>query len=269
MSTFFSVTDTDELKENVENHNYYLSLIVNNAMETSCKIAFKGKQKIQQNSVFSFNGYNGKFSTIRNNKEVEEEVMFTYKCIVELEQTFKVDTTFSNRVNEIINNKVIADKAKEVARSTNTINKSTVPVSRHFELQTGGYNEEAWWNERENYMSPSSYESKPYSSKKEVLEDDELEDMVADCLCLKYQCKKDMEEAFFMANKDYLERGQKYIDEVGMFFRNMYPAYTGEDEADEATLTSVLETIFYYGDDNFSKLTQELAVELAVATEVK
>lgn len=265
-STFFSGTDTAELKDNVENHNYYLSLIVNNAMETSCKIAFKGKQKIQQNSIMSFNGYDGKLSTIRSNKAVEEEVMFTYKCEVELEQSFKVGTSFSGRVHEIIDNKIAADKVAEEARiALAAKNKSTLPVTKHYALQTGNvseYNEDKWWEERESYMSGSEYGTKSsFNKPANTLEDDELEDMVADCLCLKYECKKDVEEALFSANKDYIERGEKYIAEVGIFFRNMYPAYTGDDEPTEEVLTSILETLYYHGEDDFSELVELLAVE--------
>ena len=40
MDTFFSGTDTDELKENCPNHNFYVSLIVNNANDNCAKIAF-------------------------------------------------------------------------------------------------------------------------------------------------------------------------------------------------------------------------------------
>lgn len=256
MPTFFSGTDTDELKENIENHNYYLSLIVNNAMDTSCKIAFKGKQKIQQNSVFSFDGYNGRLSTIRNNKEVEEETMFTYECEVELEQNFKIKSEFTNRVNVIIENKIAADKkAKELAAKK----PATTTPTRYFNHDS--YNDFNEGNYRESFEVPvkkASFFTKP----EDILEDDELEAMVADCLCQQYTCKKDMDEAFFLANIDYKNKGEKYIAEVGMFFRNMYPAYAGEDEPTEAVLTSVLETLYFYGEDEFPDLTELLALEL-------
>lgn len=40
MSTFFSGTDNEELQDNVDKHNYYLSLIVNFASTYSAKVAF-------------------------------------------------------------------------------------------------------------------------------------------------------------------------------------------------------------------------------------
>ena len=42
MATFFSGTDTDELRTNATNYNYYLSLIVNNKMEMTAKLAIPG-----------------------------------------------------------------------------------------------------------------------------------------------------------------------------------------------------------------------------------
>lgn len=261
-STFFSGTDTSELKDNVDNHNYYLSLIVNNAMETSCKIAFKGKQSIQQHSIISFNGYDGKLSTIKNNTKLEEDVMFTYNCNVELEQSFNVSSTFSKRVDEIISNKVAADEAKKLEQASK---KSTLPINKYYNQasfqRSFEFDEEEPWI-KDTLAQEEKYESKSYNNKKDILEDDELEGMVADCLCGKYQCLKTVDEALFSANIDYKEKGEKYIAEVGIFFRNMYPAYTGEDEPDESMLTDVLETLYFYGEDEFPELTELLAIEL-------
>jgi proteasome lid subunit RPN8/RPN11 len=43
MRVFFSGTDMSELIDNSEFHNYYVSLIVNNFMETTAKVAFRGE----------------------------------------------------------------------------------------------------------------------------------------------------------------------------------------------------------------------------------
>lgn len=45
MGVFFSGTDNEEINENSEFHNYYLSLIVNNKEEMCAKIAFRTKVK--------------------------------------------------------------------------------------------------------------------------------------------------------------------------------------------------------------------------------
>lgn len=45
MAVFFSGTDNDEIVENSENHNYYLSIIVNNFNEITAKIAMRTSVK--------------------------------------------------------------------------------------------------------------------------------------------------------------------------------------------------------------------------------
>lgn len=51
MGTFFSGTDMDELSDNAENHNFYLSLIVNNKMDFKAKIAYIIKPNVQTSYV--------------------------------------------------------------------------------------------------------------------------------------------------------------------------------------------------------------------------
>jgi len=46
MNSYFSGTDMDELNENTENHNWYLSLIVNNRKEMVAKIGFRAETTI-------------------------------------------------------------------------------------------------------------------------------------------------------------------------------------------------------------------------------
>lgn len=45
MQTFFSDTDVSEIQDNVSKYNYYISLIVNNSYDWSCKLAIKTKVK--------------------------------------------------------------------------------------------------------------------------------------------------------------------------------------------------------------------------------
>ena len=51
MSVFFSGTDMSELEDNSPNHNYYLSLIVNNFMDFCAKVCFIAQA---ENETFSF-----------------------------------------------------------------------------------------------------------------------------------------------------------------------------------------------------------------------
>ena len=48
---FFSGTDWSELEDNASNHNYYLSLIVNNFMDFCAKVCFIAEAK---NETFNF-----------------------------------------------------------------------------------------------------------------------------------------------------------------------------------------------------------------------
>ena len=43
MSVFFSGTDNNDLRENTLTHNFYLSVIVNNAFDVSARLAFRGE----------------------------------------------------------------------------------------------------------------------------------------------------------------------------------------------------------------------------------
>lgn len=90
MRTFFSGTDNAALHENAPQHNYFLSLIVNFACNTDCKLAFMGEE--------TPNRY------IRNNRgeliplnPVREEVMFTADCEVIIEGEEK----YINKIREI------------------------------------------------------------------------------------------------------------------------------------------------------------------------
>lgn len=83
MATFFSGTDTDELHENAQNYNYYLSLIVNHASIPCAKIGLVGKRQTANPNI-SFKGESGNdtqfvFSSTQQN---EETVIVEISCDV-------------------------------------------------------------------------------------------------------------------------------------------------------------------------------------------
>lgn len=96
MNVFFSGTDMEELHENSEFHNYYLSLIVNNRMEMEAKVAFRGKT----------NGYTcldekGEEWTL--NLKESKDTLFVFPCDIVLETPkVEVDKSFKERVKEVI-----------------------------------------------------------------------------------------------------------------------------------------------------------------------
>lgn len=102
METFFSGTDMRELHDNAPNHNYYLSLIVNNSFTPTAKIAFKGERMITKKEVTSFFDANGRLIKSTSNTEAKEEVLFIYDCDFEYNMEINVEDSFKTRVNNLI-----------------------------------------------------------------------------------------------------------------------------------------------------------------------
>jgi len=115
MPTFFSGEDMDELQTNVGNHNTYLSLIVNNRMETCAKLAVKGKVESSQR-VCSLLDPDGEEVSVRLLDDVEE-VMFTYDCDIQLPASFEKD--FLDRVAHITKPKVPVQTTLFTPKTTN------------------------------------------------------------------------------------------------------------------------------------------------------
>lgn len=97
MGVFFSVTDMSELTINCSNHNFYLSLIVNNFMEMTAKLVYK----VIPCAYLSRdeNGEEYEMEALGN----EVPLMFIHDCIIERPiQEELVNETFSKRVKEIM-----------------------------------------------------------------------------------------------------------------------------------------------------------------------
>lgn len=96
MKSYFSGVDMDELDDNTEFHNYYLSLVVNNRKEMVAKVAFRG----------DINGYgckkeDGEPWTLKLSNA--RQVMFTFDCEINAPVTLTtVPQEFLDRTNEII-----------------------------------------------------------------------------------------------------------------------------------------------------------------------
>lgn len=95
MKTFFSGTDNDEVNENSEFQNPYLSIIVNNRGDYSAKIAFRGQAK-ESSVSYDFVDIDGKQSQFVNNSK--KEVVFCYECDV---INPEYDEDFANQINNI------------------------------------------------------------------------------------------------------------------------------------------------------------------------
>lgn len=111
MSTFFSPTDNSELEDNSKNHNIYLSLIVNNKLETCARIAFRGTLKKDNKQTISFTDNNGEQRVVKKTIKEEKEVMFVYDCKINF--TSEVSESFKERVQTIIDEADLRVKAAQ------------------------------------------------------------------------------------------------------------------------------------------------------------
>ena len=103
MNTFFSGTDTDELKDNSEFHNLYLSVITNNAFDFTSRIAFRAKVKSRVETVDE----DGETYIIEN--LASEKIVYSYDCeVYTSEPMLQITSTFRERVAEIIKIKALA-----------------------------------------------------------------------------------------------------------------------------------------------------------------
>lgn len=82
MPTFFSGEDWSELDETSSQHNFYLSLIINNFNEFTAKVAFTGKVKTQISNKYQCLDQDGEtYQVIAGETEiVEKKVLFNYDC---------------------------------------------------------------------------------------------------------------------------------------------------------------------------------------------
>jgi proteasome lid subunit RPN8/RPN11 len=124
MAVFFSGTDNQELIDNSEFHNYYLSLIVNNHNEMTAKVAFRAQKKSTIESVLYFNDSSGVRKSKNTSNTVEETSIYAYPCKIILPNA--IDQTLIDRFTEIIKKKLT-----EAKKNGSTLNlfSETPPIS--------------------------------------------------------------------------------------------------------------------------------------------
>jgi hypothetical protein len=82
MGVFFSGEDISELEDNVDNYDYYLSLVVNNKMNKVAKIVFPGKEQKETKFKRSFKDILKNIINIDSTETEEVDIMFTIDCTV-------------------------------------------------------------------------------------------------------------------------------------------------------------------------------------------
>jgi hypothetical protein len=117
MAVFFSGTDMAELNDNAPAHNFYLSLIVNNAMDFLAKVAFIGEAKkdIKQVPYTAKNVQGHDYIIERQDFEVNTQKLFIFDCDIYSDlQELSVTEQFINQVAKIMEPKPVKTFPKQV-----------------------------------------------------------------------------------------------------------------------------------------------------------
>lgn len=118
MSAYFSGTDTQELMDNSDKHNYYLSLIVNFSGNYVAKVAF-----ISERKTTSYLQYNDDTGTVKKFQEVKTEktlVTIDMQIVLEYNNSF-----FYDRIKQIYKKKEDEKKMKAQADKMKSFNKTS------------------------------------------------------------------------------------------------------------------------------------------------
>jgi hypothetical protein len=105
MGVFFSGTDMAELNDNAGAHNYYLSLIVNNYMDFTAKVAFiaEAKKDINQVPYTAKNSEGKDYIVDKEDFVVDTKKLFIYNCdIISSKPEIVVAEDFKKQVAKIM-----------------------------------------------------------------------------------------------------------------------------------------------------------------------
>lgn len=123
MNVFFSGTDVDELQDNAEAHNFYLSLVINNFMEMVAKVVFVGTSTHPK--VYTCTDELGEAYEFEI--ENSEKALMVYDCKIEQpEEEIVVDQQFKQTLQEVRmkinkrNEEEAKKKAAAIAAKTGT-----------------------------------------------------------------------------------------------------------------------------------------------------
>jgi hypothetical protein len=114
MSAFFSGTDTEELNDNVDKHNYYLSLIVNFSGNYTAKVAFLMEKKTV--STISYMDDSGQPSEFVDETEGKSMGLIEMDIVMDYHNDF-----FYKRLKEIKDDKKKKEEAAKAKKSTSEI----------------------------------------------------------------------------------------------------------------------------------------------------
>lgn len=162
MAVFFSGTDMDELVDNTQNHNYYLSLIVNNYMEMTAKVAFRAKLDKEHEIPYMSLDENGESYMVDLASVSGGEKMYTYDCdIIIPYKELILPEEFTKRVDDIIkkSDKKITVPTPYFQKSKKGKNKNTKKTVRRI-----GGKKVTTFRENKDVMDLEDYVDDDYST---------------------------------------------------------------------------------------------------------
>lgn len=149
---FFSGTDMAELNDNCGGHNFYLSLIVNNALDFTAKIAFSATadKNIEDVPYYALDNNGKQYVIGTKNFVIKKEKMYTYDCAIlsPKREIITVDDYFANNVAEIM-------KPKPVYNTPSITHNDT----KNYSNQWGEMKDGVWTAKKANDKPPVSIPS--------------------------------------------------------------------------------------------------------------
>ena len=122
MKSYFSGTDMDELVENSEFHNYYLSIVVNNRNEIVGKVGFRGAGV--DNAIYECNTGNG--NPYKLSAATNKTIQFVYDCDIEIEDAINVGEDFEKRTTAIITKSNNKNAERQLANTMKSIPQNSI-----------------------------------------------------------------------------------------------------------------------------------------------
>lgn len=151
MAVFFSGTDWSELEDNAPNHNFYLSLIVNNKMDFCAKVCFIADTDVEEVTVpyYAKDEHGNRYKYGNQPVSSKKDKLIVYDCDIETPELAKPDEAFLARTKFIIDKakpkyptytgKVHGSTTHKVGfTSTKVHNKSKIPNTPYRYIGEGG-----------------------------------------------------------------------------------------------------------------------------------
>ena len=254
MATFFSGTDINDLQENSLSNNYYLSLIVNNNLDTTAKISFVGEQEVKQNIVKSFFGDNGKLYKFNTKEIKKEKVLFVYNCIVELDHEIKVNPVFKDRVDEIIAKYEAGKAAKTTTQTFGKYNNGGLGYTQGSLFPGTGMHDDFEDTDMCYFESEATVSAKEFTNKHK----ENTKQLLVDSLLGEFGAKSSLDEAMFKANVDFKENPENTVNTISMFLQTLGDQYLPETKLNTDEYFETLAELIYFYESEFPEFCDVL-----------